>query len=223
LSHLEHRVVGLVSTCGLDKESAPTSAPNDFDSKVNKLRALVEGGTRQLNNQERHLNVIGMAIKSIACQQEDGTAIEEHAQPPMGAIRPYTSHLGAVEDSPSAVSLPALSSGDWYPSPDAASSRFDVRPTLSSAERDGEQESIGGIDHPHGCRPCSYYSFSKRGCKKGNDCDFCHKLHTTRRNPLAPQTKSPARGLSSYPVSQQVSSRCPLTQAASQHPQAIWM
>jgi len=42
---------------------------------------------------------------------------------------------------------------------------------FASLQTHGEQFSAGSLGHPNSCRPCSFYCFSKRGCKKGQACD----------------------------------------------------
>eukprot|EP00418_Pyrodinium_bahamense_P080995 CAMPEP_0179066968 /NCGR_PEP_ID=MMETSP0796-20121207/29249_1 /TAXON_ID=73915 /ORGANISM="Pyrodinium bahamense, Strain pbaha01" /LENGTH=414 /DNA_ID=CAMNT_0020763987 /DNA_START=45 /DNA_END=1286 /DNA_ORIENTATION=- len=49
-----------------------------------------------------------------------------------------------------------------------------------SLQRSGQQPSIGGVSHPQGCRPCSCYCFSKGGCRKGYDCEYCYMAHLSR-------------------------------------------
>lgn len=43
--------------------------------------------------------------------------------------------------------------------------------------REGQQASRGSQDHPERCKPCSFFCFSDRGCKKQADCEYCHMLH----------------------------------------------
>mmetsp|Transcript_73133 Transcript_73133/g.169601 ORF Transcript_73133/g.169601 Transcript_73133/m.169601 type:complete len:252 (+) Transcript_73133:47-802(+) len=49
-----------------------------------------------------------------------------------------------------------------------------------SLERNGQQPSLGSTSHPNGCRPCSFFCYSKGGCRKGLGCEYCHMLHLSR-------------------------------------------
>merc|ERR1719242_840446 len=51
-------------------------------------------------------------------------------------------------------------------------------PTL---QRHGEQPSIGGASHPNGCTPCAFYCFKRNGCRKGEDCVYCHMSHISKQ------------------------------------------
>jgi len=47
-------------------------------------------------------------------------------------------------------------------------------------ESDGPMYSVGSVGHStKTCTPCSFYCFSARGCKSGEDCRFCHQEHIT--------------------------------------------
>jgi len=38
-------------------------------------------------------------------------------------------------------------------------------------------KSIGSAGHPDRCRECQFFLFSLMGCKKGEDCQYCHEFH----------------------------------------------
>jgi len=38
-------------------------------------------------------------------------------------------------------------------------------------------KSVGSAGHPNGCTECSFFFFSRTGCKNGVDCRFCHEIH----------------------------------------------
>jgi len=61
----------------------------------------------------------------------------------------------------------------------AAQSSESSRELLPCLFRDGEMYSAGSQDHPTGCRPCSFFCFGKRGCRRGGSCKYCHMRHTT--------------------------------------------
>jgi len=63
---------------------------------------------------------------------------------------------------------------------------------LPSLEKNGPQPSRGGVQHPHGCRPCLFYCFSKPGCRNAYDCSFCHQVHVSKR--AARQQAQASRG-----------------------------
>mmetsp|Transcript_104641 Transcript_104641/g.295689 ORF Transcript_104641/g.295689 Transcript_104641/m.295689 type:complete len:239 (+) Transcript_104641:56-772(+) len=63
-----------------------------------------------------------------------------------------------------------------------------------SLQRDGQQQSAGSLQHPAACKPCTFYCFTKRGCKKGSACEYCHMLHISRTNRLAAREQGKAGG-----------------------------
>lgn len=65
---------------------------------------------------------------------------------------------------------------DWQ----AAHNAEAIPETFPSLQRNGQEFSEGSRGHPDSCMPCSFYCFSKRGCKKGSTCEFCHMLHVSR-------------------------------------------
>eukprot|EP00428_Durinskia_dybowskii_P012178 CAMPEP_0170223362 /NCGR_PEP_ID=MMETSP0116_2-20130129/11380_1 /TAXON_ID=400756 /ORGANISM="Durinskia baltica, Strain CSIRO CS-38" /LENGTH=428 /DNA_ID=CAMNT_0010474063 /DNA_START=100 /DNA_END=1383 /DNA_ORIENTATION=+ len=44
----------------------------------------------------------------------------------------------------------------------------------------GPQTSEGSKGHPEECTPCTFYCFAKRGCKRGEECKFCHMWHQSK-------------------------------------------
>jgi len=52
------------------------------------------------------------------------------------------------------------------------------KPRYSSLE-DGPQYSLGSELHPN-CKPCAFFCFSRKGCKKEASCGFCHGMHVSR-------------------------------------------
>jgi hypothetical protein len=57
-------------------------------------------------------------------------------------------------------------------SPDSQSLDSDDTRTQSA-----ELKSIGSAKHPDGCCECQFFFFSLTGCKKGQDCRYCHEFH----------------------------------------------
>lgn len=49
-----------------------------------------------------------------------------------------------------------------------------------SLQTHGPVFSVGSKDHLMGCKPCSFFCFSKRGCKKISSCEYCHMEHRAR-------------------------------------------
>lgn len=58
-------------------------------------------------------------------------------------------------------------------------------------------KSVGSADHPNGCTECSFYFFSRTGCKNGVDCRFCHVVHPRKAKKknrvVSSKTSSPER------------------------------
>lgn len=51
---------------------------------------------------------------------------------------------------------------------------------LPSLARNGPVYSQGSAQHPWNCKPCTFFCFAKRGCKKLSACEYCHMDHYRR-------------------------------------------
>jgi len=49
--------------------------------------------------------------------------------------------------------------------------------------------SVGSVDHPKDCKPCSFFCYSVMGCEKGVECTFCHMEHPRRTRKRAHRKK----------------------------------
>jgi len=90
-------------------------------------------------------------------------------------------------------------------------------PTL---QRSGEQPTIGGASHPNGCTPCAFYCFKRSGCRKGEDCMYCHMSHISKQRQRSDQWKKGQRGKRSNtragaPFSQLAQSQASTNEASS--------
>jgi hypothetical protein len=54
---------------------------------------------------------------------------------------------------------------------------FEVQLQLEERGRDMVLKSVGSAGHPSSCCECQFFFFSLTGCKKGQDCKFCHEFH----------------------------------------------
>jgi len=57
----------------------------------------------------------------------------------------------------------------------------------------GDQPSAGGASHPNGCTPCAFYCFKRSGCRKGDDCMYCHMSHISKQRQRRDQWKKDQR------------------------------
>jgi len=44
----------------------------------------------------------------------------------------------------------------------------------------GPGKSKGSTGHPYECKACAFYCFSYGGCRKGEDCEYCHLAHESK-------------------------------------------
>mmetsp|Transcript_38062 Transcript_38062/g.89081 ORF Transcript_38062/g.89081 Transcript_38062/m.89081 type:complete len:233 (-) Transcript_38062:290-988(-) len=44
----------------------------------------------------------------------------------------------------------------------------------------GPSKSKGSVGHPNECKACAFYCFSYGGCRRGEDCDYCHMTHESK-------------------------------------------
>ena len=52
---------------------------------------------------------------------------------------------------------------------------------FKSLTRAGAMKSVGSAGHPNSCTPCSFYCFSRLGCRLDRDCTYCHLFHQSSR------------------------------------------
>lgn len=41
-------------------------------------------------------------------------------------------------------------------------------------------KSVGSATHPYGCKACSFFCYSQKGCNRGSECVYCHMDHPKR-------------------------------------------
>jgi hypothetical protein len=54
------------------------------------------------------------------------------------------------------------------PTPSTATGESETLPMLAS---------VGSARHPTECKECQFFFFSRKGCKMGADCQYCHEFH----------------------------------------------
>mmetsp|Transcript_121884 Transcript_121884/g.344739 ORF Transcript_121884/g.344739 Transcript_121884/m.344739 type:complete len:369 (+) Transcript_121884:44-1150(+) len=161
------------------------SVAGKVDWRLQRIEAQMGSGLRRLANQELYMETIAMVVESMigslsadaetgrCCQANGHSASSNNSSMPSSWTAPAQGADVNVGDllrrlrgsAASSRSQPALTGG-----PEA------------SLHRNGQQYSVGSQYHPDGCKPCSFFCFSKRGCKKGHDCEYCHMLHVSRSN-----------------------------------------
>jgi len=87
-------------------------------------------------------------------------------------------------------------------------------PTLQSH---GEQPTVGGASHPNGCTPCAFYCFKRSGCRKGEDCMYCHMTHISKERQRKDKWKKGQREKRSRARTQLAESRASTSEASSSH------
>lgn len=67
------------------------------------------------------------------------------------------------------------------PARDVTGASHSQRQLYASLSRDGPVYSKGSAQHEDGgCKPCSFYCFSHKGCFRGKSCNFCHMFHSSK-------------------------------------------
>jgi len=151
----------------LTDNGSPTSLDSEEGRQMSAISQRIECIQNQLELAMNRMVNHEKAVTLRSMQAKAMTGVQT------GPFEP-TEELARTSPQTFAVgSAPRLSSSD---DADRPSEEF---PAL---HRTGQQESLGSTDHPYACRPCSFYCFSKRGCKKGQGCDYCHMLHVSRKS-----------------------------------------
>jgi len=205
----EARQLRSLEASGGLQRSSPADASYHAGSPVGHHQALnvqrllnqLETSEQRLSNQEQAIQTIAMVIQSMVSSLDlPGEASSSHRGETDAASRAMAGIREIANSSRSAMSL----QGDVaYYFPDGQSSAQGSAPhaggsdehfqdfpgnmggheeEFPSLQRNGEQSSNGSKNHPDLCRPCAFYCFSKRGCKKGLSCEYCHMLHISRSN-----------------------------------------
>lgn len=148
---------------------APEEAENALESVIGRtfcrFESQLQTGERRLTNQEQAMRTISRVLQSM-CQ---------------ASCYPGLPWAGAgIPDSPG-QDTPAASLAEQ------AESEASEEEEYPSLHRDGELQSKGSWDHPERCKPCSFFCFSKRGCLKRANCEYCHMLHVSGVKRATPQ------------------------------------
>lgn len=183
---------------------------NFVEQQLQRIEVRMNTGERRLSNQEQAVQTISRVIQSMTSLVEEDRGSPGEVRSPGAENLPMQSQLFDVQGkTPASASTSLrmpLERGRQYASPQArldevrlVDGRGDRMSAMhmpqeveqespqpiqefASLQTDGEQFSAGSVDHPNSCRPCSFYCFSKRGCKKGPACEYCHMLHISRSN-----------------------------------------
>lgn len=175
------------------------NAESQQNPQLQRLLNQLETSAQRLSNQEQAIQTIAMVIQSMASSLDlPGEASSSHG----GGTDAASFAMSEIREiaNPSRASMSfqgniAYLFQDGQPARQASASHAeeahseDVNRHMAgheeefpSLQRNGEQSSNGSKSHPDLCRPCAFYCFSKRGCKKGLGCEYCHMLHISRSN-----------------------------------------
>lgn len=173
---------------------------------VQRLLTQLETSEHRLSNQEQAIQTIAMVIQSMSNSldlsgeassfsrgayhtQASSHAMDENREMAsqnraqwsvtgdVAYVLPEATPQAQAWSPPAGASLDLLQGG-----PNNAAAAASSEDDFPSLQRNGEQMSTGSKKHPDYCRPCAFYCFSKRGCKKGLSCEYCHMLHISRSN-----------------------------------------
>lgn len=172
--------VASVRTSGAAEISAIADQESYTQNHLRRLENQLQTGERRLNNQDQAVQTITMVIQSMSDDFESGeesrSAAASSARPgPAAELLPPVD-MAVMLERMKIRSTQALEFAPELP----GSADLGQEEDFPSLQRNGQQFSEGGRSHPDGCRPCSFYCFSRRGCKKALGCEYCHMLHISR-------------------------------------------
>jgi len=176
-------------------EDSLMAAERRLNNQETALNAIVYtltslGGVAQQahvnSSSSSDLTALASGVRNSSSSSSDlaslAAAVQAMALPSAGAAGP-----AAEASLREALQAPHANGGDSQVStsqdPGAngdASAAASAAASFPSLRSHGQQPSRGGALHPDRCTPCSFFCFSRRGCKKRADCEYCHMLHVVR-------------------------------------------